>query len=144
MAKKPIDITSLPEGLTKKEFIMAPEMKSIKSWFIWAGWVQILTGIANFATVGELAQLQARGYIVDEKYMMLLVVISLFFIALGIALLVSKSTTVAYIVGITGIAFALYAISTGGSVGGGIIATVFAVISAVKADNAWKQYLSRN
>ena len=142
MAKEHIDVSVLPQGLTKKELINRPELKNIKSWFTWAGIVQIVTGVANFVTIGQLAELQAQGYQVNENYMMLLAVISVIFVGLGIALLVTKSTVIAYIVGGTGILMAIAALATGGAVGAGIIAVVLAIVGAVRFENIWKQYSS--
>ena len=142
MAKEHIDVSVLPQGLTKKELINRPELKNIKSWFTWAGIVQIVTGVANFVTIGQLAELQAQGYQVNENYMMLLAVISVIFVGLGIALLVTKSTVIAYIVGGTGILMAIAALATGGTVGAGIIAVVLAIVGAVRFENIWKQYSS--
>ena len=142
MAKEHIDVSVLPQGLTKKELINRPELKNIKSWFTWAGIVQIVTGVANFVTIGQLAELQAQGYQVNENYMMLLVVLSVIFVGLGIALLVTKSTVIAYIVGGTGILMAIAALATGGTVGAGIIAVVLAIVGAVRFENIWKQYSS--
>ena len=142
MAKEHIDVSVLPQGLTKKELINRPELKNIKSWFTWAGIVQIVTGVANFVTIGQLAELQAQGYQVNENYMMLLAVISVIFVGLGIALLVTKSTVIAYIVGGTGILMAIAALATGGTVGAGIIAVVLAIVGAVRFENSWKQYSS--
>ena len=143
MAKIPLDISMLPPGLTKKELIKRPEMKGIKSWFTWAGIVQIVTGVLNFSTVGQLAELQAQGYQVNDSYMMILSVISLVFIGLGIALLATKSTTMAYVVGITGILMASWALASGGTVGAGVIAVVLAIVGAVRFDNIWKQYATK-
>ena len=142
LAKEHIDVSVLPQGLTKKELINRPELKNIKSWFTWAGIVQIVTGVANFVTIGQLAELQAQGYQVNENYMMLLAVISVIFVGLGIALLVTKSTVIAYIVGGTGILMAIAALATGGAVGAGIIAVVLAIVGAVRFENIWKQYSS--
>lgn len=143
MAKMPLDVSGFPPGLTKKELINRPELKNIKSWFVWAGIVQIVTGVLNFATVGQLAELQAQGYQVNGNYMILLAGISILFVGLGIALLVRKSTTVAYLVGGTGILMAIWALATGGTVGAGIIAVVLAIVGAVRFETIWKQYTSK-
>ena len=65
MAKTEIDVNQLPAGLTKKEFVNLPELKSQRSWFTWAGIVGIVTGVLGFVTVGQAAQLEAQGYMVN-------------------------------------------------------------------------------
>ena len=141
---EPINVNDIPRGLTKKELIKLPALKKIKSWFTWAGIVEIATGVLNFATVGELAEMSAKGYPVNEGYMMLVALLSILFIGLGIALLVTKSTVLAYIAGVLGILMAVLALATGGHVGAGIVASVLAFIGAYTLDKAWKEYSSQN
>lgn len=137
---EPLDVAALPPGLSKKELLKQPALKRVNSWFTWAGVVQIATGVWNFATVGQLAQLQAQGYTVNSGYMSLITVVSIAFIVLGILLLVKRSTTLAYIVGGSAIVWAIVALASGGSVGIGIIAAVLAIVGARKLESAWQEY----
>ena len=143
--KDNIDVNSLPKGLSKRELLKQPQLKKINSWFTWAGVVQIITGVFNLGTVAAgVHQLEARGYIMDKGFISVYYMICAAFIILGILLLVMRSTVLAWIVGITAIVFALYAVSTGGTVGIGIIAAVLAIVGAVKFQGVWKEYQGVN
>lgn len=143
MAKVEIDVNQLPAGLTKKEFVNLPELKSQRSWFTWAGVVGIATGLLGFATVGQAAQLEAQGYMVNMGLIMFYGILSAASLALGIALIVTKESKIAYALGIFGLIFAVVAIATGGTVGAGIIGTILAVFSARKIDTLWAAYQAR-
>ena len=143
MAKTEIDVNQLPAGLTKKEFVNLPELKSQRSWFTWAGVVGIVTGVLGFVTVGQAAQLQAQGYMVNTGLVIFYGILSLASLALGIALIVTKESKVAYALGIVGLVFAVVAIATGGTVGAGIIGTILAVFGARKIDTLWAAYQAR-
>ena len=143
MAKTEIDVNQLPAGLTKKEFVNLPELKSQRSWFTWAGIVGIVTGVLGFVTVGQAAQLEAQGYMVNTGLVMFYGILSLVSLALGIALIVTKESKVAYALGIVGLVFAVVAIATGGTVGAGIIGTILAVFGARKIDTLWAAYQAR-
>ena len=143
MAKVEIDVNQLPAGLTKKEFVNLPELKSQRSWFTWAGIVGIVTGLLGFVTVGQAAQLQAQGYMVNSGLVMFYGILSFVSLALGIALIVTKESKVAYALGIVGLVFAVVAIATGGTVGAGIIGTILAVFGARKIDTLWAAYQAR-
>ena len=143
MAKTEIDVNQLPAGLTKKEFVNLPELKSQRSWFTWAGVVGIVTGVLGFVTVGQAAQLEAQGYMVNTGLVMFYGILSLVSLALGIALIVTKESKVAYALGIVGLVFAVVAIATGGTVGAGIIGTILAVFGARKIDTLWAAYQAR-
>ena len=137
MAKTEIDVNQLPAGLTKKEFVNLPELKSQRSWFTWAGVVGIVTGVLGFVTVGQAAQLVNTGLVIFYG------ILSLASLALGIALIVTKESKVAYALGIVGLIFAVVAIATGGTVGAGIIGTILAVFGARKIDTLWAAYQTR-
>ena len=141
MAKKVIDVSAFPSGLTKKELIKRPEMKGIRSWFNWAGVVQILTGLA---TIGQFEELRLQGYLLNEQYVKIFMLFSIVGIVLGIALLVTKSTVIACAVGILGILMAICALASGGRLGAGIIATILAIVGGVRAEKTWKQYLTQS
>ena len=143
MAKVEIDVNQLPAGLTKKEFVNLPELKSQRSWFTWAGVVGIVTGVLGFVTVGQAAQLEAQGYMVNTGLVMFYGILSFVSLALGIALIVTKESKVAYALGIVGLVFAVVAIATGGTVGAGIIGTILAVFGARKIDTLWAAYQAR-
>ena len=143
MAKTEIDVNQLPAGLTKKEFVNLPELKSQRSWFTWAGVVGIVTGVLGFVTVGQAAQLEAQGYMVNTGLVMFYGILSFVSLALGIALIVTKESKVAYALGIVGLIFAVVAIATGGTVGAGIIGTILAVFGARKIDTLWAAYQAR-
>lgn len=143
MAKTEIDVNQLPAGLTKKEFVNLPELKSQRSWFTWAGVVGIVTGLLGFATVGQAAELQAQGYTVNSGLLMFYGILSFASLALGIALIVTKESKIAYAMGIVGLVFAVVAIATGGRVGAGIIGTILAVYGARKIDTLWAAYQAR-
>ena len=143
MAKVEIDVNQLPAGLTKKEFVNLPELKSQRSWFTWAGIVGIVTGLLGFVTVGQAAQLEAQGYMVNTGLVMFYGILSFVSLALGIALIVTKESKVAYALGIVGLVFAVVAIATGGTVGAGIIGTILAVFGARKIDTLWAAYQAR-
>ena len=143
MAKVEIDVNQLPAGLTKKEFVNLPELKSQRSWFTWAGVVGIVTGLLGFVTVGQVAQLQAQGYMVNTGLVMFYGILSVASLALGIALIVTKESKIAYALGIVGLIFAVVAIATGGTVGAGIIGTILAVFGARKIDTLWAAYQAR-
>ena len=143
MAKTEIDVNQLPAGLTKKEFVNLPELKSQRSWFTWAGVVGIVTGVLGFVTVGQAAQLEAQGYMVNTGLVMFYGILSFVSLALGIALIVTKESKVAYALGIVGLVFAVVAIATGGTVGAGIIGTILAVFGARKIDTLWAAYQAR-
>ena len=143
MAKTEIDVNQLPAGLTKKEFVNLPELKSQRSWFTWAGVVGIVTGVLGFVTVGQAAQLEAQGYMVNMGLIMFYGILSAASLALGIALIVTKESKIAYALGILGLIFAVVAIATGGTVGAGIIGTILAVFGARKIDTLWAAYQAR-
>lgn len=143
MAKVEIDVNQLPAGLTKKEFVNLPELKSQRSWFTWAGIVGIVTGVLGFVTVGQAAQLEAQGYMVNTGLVMFYGILSFVSLALGIALIVTKESKIAYALGIVGLIFAVVAIATGGTVGAGIIGTILAVFGARKIDTLWAAYQAR-
>ena len=143
MAKVEIDVNQLPAGLTKKEFVNLPELKSQRSWFTWAGIVGIVTGVLGFVTVGQAAQLEAQGYMVNTGLVMFYGILSFVSLALGIALIVTKESKVAYALGVVGLVFAVVAIATGGTVGAGIIGTILAVFGARKIDTLWAAYQAR-
>ena len=143
MAKTEIDVNQLPAGLTKKEFVNLPELKSQRSWFTWAGIVGIVTGVLGFVTVGQAAQLEAQGYMVNTGLVMFYGILSFVSLALGIALIVTKESKLAYALGIVGLVFAVVAIATGGTVGAGIIGTILAVFGARKIDTLWAAYQAR-
>jgi ABC-type phosphate/phosphonate transport system permease subunit len=143
MAKVEIDVNQLPAGLTKKEFVNLPELKSQRSWFTWAGIVGIVTGLLGFVTVGQAAQLEAQGYMVNTGLVMFYGILSFVSLALGIALIVTKESKVAYALGVVGLVFAVVAIATGGTVGAGIIGTILAVFGARKIDTLWAAYQAR-
>ena len=143
MAKTEIDVNQLPAGLTKKEFVNLPELKSQRSWFTWAGVVGIVTGVLGFVTVGQAAQLEAQGYMVNSGLVMFYGILSFVSLALGIALIATKESKVAYALGVVGLVFAVVAIATGGTVGAGIIGTILAVFGARKIDTLWAAYQAR-
>ena len=143
MAKVEIDVNQLPAGLTKKEFVNLPELKSQRSWFTWAGVVGIVTGLLGFVTVGQAAQLEAQGYMINTGLVMFYGILSFVSLALGIALIVTKESKVAYALGVVGLVFAVVAIATGGTVGAGIIGTILAVFGARKIDTLWAAYQAR-
>ena len=143
MAKTEIDVNQLPAGLTKKEFVNLPELKSQRSWFTWAVVVGIVTGVLGFVTVGQAAQLEAQGYMVNSGLVMFYGILSFVSLALGIALIATKESKVAYALGIVGLVFAVVAIATGGTVGAGIIGTILAVFGARKIDTLWAAYQAR-
>lgn len=133
---KGIDVTMMPGGLTRQEFIRQPALKSVRSWFIWAGIVEIVTGAALLA--------QIALYWGDPNYIIpgYLYPVAFLEIVLGIALLVTKSPGVANAVGITGFIWIVFVLITGGSVGLGFIAIILAVAGASKCNKAWKEYQS--
>lgn len=143
MAKVEIDVNQLPAGLTKKEFVNLPELKSQRSWFTWAGIVGIVTGLLGFVTVGQAAQLEAQGYMINTGLVMFYGILSFVSLALGIALIVTKESKVAYALGVVGLVYAVIAIATGGTVGAGIIGTILAVFGARKIDTLWAAYQAR-
>ena len=127
MAKTEIDVNQLPAGLTKKEFVNLPELKSQRSWFTWAGVVGIVTGVLGFVTVGQAAQLEAQGYMVNSGLVMFYGILSFVSLALGIALIATKESKVAYALGIVGLVFAV----------------ILAVFGARKIDTLWAAYQAR-
>ena len=94
-------------------------------------------------TVGQAAQLEAQGYMVNSGLVMFYGILSFVSLALGIALIVTKESKVAYALGIVGLVFAVVAIATGGTVGAGIIGTILAVFGARKIDTLWAAYQAR-
>lgn len=143
MAKVEIDVNQLPAGLTKKEFVNLPELKSQRSWFTWAGIVGIVTGLLGVASVGWKLQLQAQGYIVDMDLVAPYALLTAAGFILGIVLLVTKESKVAYALGIVGLLTAVVAVASGGTIGAGIIATILAVFGARKIDTLWAEYQAR-
>ena len=140
-SKENIDVNSLPKGLTQKELLKQPELKKINSWFTWAGVVQILTGLMNMGMIGQqVAQLEQSGYKLNSGVMALFSGLFLFLVVTGILLLVIRSTAMAYVVGISAIAVAIYALSNGGTVGVGIVAAVLAIAGATKLQKVWREY----
>ena len=140
--KTPIDVTQFPEGLTKKEFVMLPELKKYKSWFTWAGIVGIVSGILGFASFGQVAELEAQGYQVNMGFYGLFAILSVAELVFGILLLVKKDTKIAYVLGVLGLVTAVLALASGGRIGAGVIATVLAIFGAHNIDNLWKEYQS--
>ena len=143
MAKVEIDVNQLPAGLTKKEFVNLPELKSQRGWFIWAGVVGIVTGILGLVSVAGVFALQAQGYVINMGMVILYGAISIASLALGIALIATKESKIAYALGIVGVVFAVIAITSGGTVGAGVIATILAVFGAHKIDTLWAAYQAR-
>ena len=143
MAKTEIDVNQLPAGLTKKEFVNLPELKSQRSWFTWAGVVGIVTGILGLVSVAGVFALQAQGYVINMGMVILYGAISIASLALGIALIATKESKIAYALGIVGVVFAVIAITSGGTVGAGVIATILAVFGAHKIDTLWAAYQAR-
>ena len=143
MAKVEIDVNQLPAGLTKKEFVNLPELKSQRGWFIWAGVVGIVTGILGLVSVAGVFALQAQGYVINMGIVILYGAISIASLALGIALIATKESKIAYALGIVGVVFAVIAITSGGTVGAGVIATILAVVGAHKIDTLWAAYQAR-
>ena len=143
MAKVEIDVNQLPAGLTKKEFVNLPELKSQRGWFIWAGVVGIVTGILGLVSVAGVFALQAQGYVINMGMVILYGAISIASLALGIALKATKESKIAYALGIVGVVFAVIAITSGGTVGAGVIATILAVFGAHKIDTLWAAYQAR-
>lgn len=143
MAKIEIDVNQLPAGLTKKEFVNLPELKSQRSWFTWAGIVGIVTGLLGLAPLGQAASLQAQGYQVNMGLIMFFTVLSLVGLVLGIMLLVTKESKIAYALGVVGLVTALLAVLSGGTIGAGIIGTILAVFGARKIDTLWDAYQAR-
>lgn len=60
MAKVEIDVNQLPVGLTKKDYINPPELKSRRNWFTWAGIVEIVTGVIGLAPLDRLSSFRHR------------------------------------------------------------------------------------
>ena len=143
MAKVEIDVNQLPAGLTKKEFVNLPELKSQRGWFIWAGVVGIVTGVLGLVSVAGVFALQAQGYVINMGMVILYGAISIASLALGIALIATKESKIAYALGIVGVVFAVIAITSGGTVGAGVIATILAVFGAHKIDTLWAAYQAR-
>ena len=143
MAKVEIDVNQLPAGLTKKEFVNLPELKNQRGWFIWAGVVGIVTGILGLVSVAGVFALQAQGYVINMGMVILYGAISIASLALGIALIATKESKIAYALGIVGVVFAVIAITSGGTVGAGVIATILAVFGAHKIDTLWAAYQAR-
>ena len=143
MAKTEIDVNQLPAGLTKKEFVNLPELKSQRSWFTWAGVVGIVTGILGLVSVAGVFALQAQGYVINMGMVILYGAISIASLALGIALIATKESKIAYALGIVGVVFAVTAVASGGTIGAGIIATILAVFGARKIDTLWAAYQAR-
>ena len=84
-----------------------------------------------------------RGLCASGTGIMLYGALSLASFALGIALIVTKESKIAYALGIVGLIFAVVAIATGGTVGAGIIGTILAVFGARKIDTLWAAYQAR-
>ena len=143
MAKVEIDVNQLPAGLTKKEFVNLPELKSQRGWFIWAGVVGIVSGVLGLVSVAGFFALQAQGYVINMGMVILYGAISIASLALGIALIATKESKIAYALGIVGVVFAVIAIASGGTIGAGIIATILAVFGARKIDTLWAAYQAR-
>ena len=130
MAKVEIDVNQLPVGLTKKDFVNLPELKSQRSWFTWAGIVGIVTGVLGLAPLGQAAELQAQGYQVDMSMIMIFTLLSLVGLVLGIMLLV-KNTKVTNTLSVVCLLIVLLAVMSGDTIGVVILAKVFAKSSAL-------------
>ena len=135
-----VDVRAIRPGLTKKEFMNLPELKKEKSWLTWAGIVQIVTGVLNFASVGQLAEMEARGASVSQGYMILLVLISVFFIGTGIGILRTTNMMLIYIVAGFSVVWIILVLATGGNIGVGALAILFAIYVARKIDGLWNEY----
>ena len=133
MAKQEINITNLPAGLSKDDFIELPELKSVKSWFTWAG-------ILGFAAFGQVAEYEAQGYAVDMRFYGAFAALSVVSLVLGIRLLMKKTNSRAYALAVVGVIMAIAAVASGGSIGVGFIATILSVIGARKIDKLWNEY----
>ena len=148
MAKVEIDVNQLPAGLTKKEFVNLPELKSQRSWFTWAGIVGIVTGVLGLVTLVPVFVALSQGYTAQELdlNMGLITFYAILILAglvLGIALLATKDSKVAYALAVVGLLTAVLAVATGGRIGAGIIATILAAFGAHKIDTLWKAYQAR-
>ena len=135
-----VDVRSIRPGLSKREFMNLPELKKEKSWLTWAGIVQIVTGVLNFASVGQLAELEAQGTSVSQGYMILLVLISVFFIGTGIGILRTTNMMLIYIVAGFSVVWIILVLATGGNIGVGALAILFAIYGARKIDGLWNEY----
>lgn len=129
--------------MTKKEFVNLPELKSQRGWFIWAGVVGIVTGVLGLVSVAGVFALQAQGYVINIGMVILYGAISVASLALGIALIATKESKIAYALGIVGVVFAVIAVASGGTIGAGVIATILAVFGARKIDTLWAAYQAR-
>lgn len=134
-----IDAGSLPYGMTKKDLLSLPELKKVRSWFIWAGVVEIGSAAANMIDLGRL--METVGYDNVSTGTALLVGICVMIdLILGISLLATKSATVAYLVGITGIIFAVITVVGGEIPGAGMIAVILALVGAHRINKIWNEY----
>lgn len=136
-----LNYAALPGGLSKKELMRLPEMKPTRRLFIWAGIVELFTGIVTFGQIGQAYSYY--GYYAGSNLQGMLLIygaIALLDIILGISLLISKSAAVAIAVGIEGIATVLFFIADGGQPGLGLIAIILALIGAIDFNRQWKEY----
>lgn len=140
MAKTEIDVRQLPTGLSREDFLMLPELKSVKSWFTWAGIVGIVTGIMGFAEFGAAAELEARGYSVNMGLYGFYAVLCVAQLVLGIILLRKKSTGAAYALAVLCTVTVVIALASGGRFGAGFIGTILAFFGARKLDRLWAEY----
>lgn len=135
-----VNVTGLPYGMTKDDLVKLPEMKKVRRWFIWAGAIEILSGIINLYYLGRLAEYEARGFAVSEGYMSLLTIFALTDLIFGILLLVKKSPTIAYIVGITGVINAVLNGVLNAGAGAGVVTIVLTFMGARQINKVWKEY----
>lgn len=94
-------------------------------------------------SVAGVFALQAQGNVINIGMVILYGAISVASLALGIALIATKESNIAYALGIVGVVFAVIAVASGGTVGAGIIATILAVFGARKIDTLWAAYQAR-
>lgn len=140
-----VDLSTLPKGLTKKEFTALPNFKKIRSFFTWAGVVSIVSGVLILSDIGRVSQsiLQNGGslegmYRIPAVRLNLLIMIA--DIILGIILIKKKTTTMAYVLSITELVYVLMVVISGGTVGTGAIALLLSLVGAIRIDKKWKQY----
>lgn len=143
--KEKVNYAELPKGLSKEEFTALPNFKTTRCFFIWAGIVAILTGVAIMADTGQICELALRyGRSLDDVVKLPIFIFDLLFallhIVLGILLIKKKSTKIAYILAAVAFTYTILFIIAGGGWGGLGIAVPLALAGAIQIDKKWKLY----
>ena len=119
-----LDLTKLPKGLDKKQFLALPEMKSTRTIFLWTGIVEIIAGVL------------CLSYVTYFPFMSIPVILD---IVLGIIEIKKKSPDIAIIIVVESVIVGVVSLIFGGAVAN-IFILILALVGAINFNKMWKAY----